>query len=40
MELITYAIMVVVSMLGGLFFFQRNVKRRRAAEPKGVTGDV
>jgi uncharacterized protein (TIRG00374 family) len=40
MELITYAIMVVVSMLGGFFFFQRNFERRRAAEPKEVTGDV
>jgi len=40
MELITYAIMVVVSMLGGFFFFQRNFKRRRAAQPKEVTSDV
>jgi uncharacterized protein (TIRG00374 family) len=34
MELITYAIMVVVSMLGGLFFLQRNFERRRACEPE------
>lgn len=40
MELITYAIMVVVSMLGGFFFLQRNFERRRAAEPKEVPGDV
>ena len=40
MELITYAIMVVVSMLGGFFFFQRNFKRRRAAQSKEVTSDV
>jgi uncharacterized protein (TIRG00374 family) len=40
MELITYAIMVVVSLLGGVFFLQRNLERRRMAGPKEVTNNV
>lgn len=32
MELITYAIMVVVSLLGGVYFLRRNFDRRTAAE--------
>jgi uncharacterized membrane protein YbhN (UPF0104 family) len=40
MELITYAIMVVVSLLGGFYFFQRNFKRTRASESQEVQGDI
>ena len=40
MELITYAIMVVVSVFGGFFFFQRNFARTREAEPREVQSDV
>ena len=40
MELITYAIMVVVSLLGGFFFLLRNVERRRGSQPKEVSNDV
>lgn len=40
MELITYAIMVVVSLLGGFYFFQRHFERARAVEPHGVKRDV
>jgi hypothetical protein len=40
MELITYAIMVVVSLLGGFYFFQRHFERARAVEPQGVKRDV
>jgi hypothetical protein len=32
MELITYAIMVVVSLLGGVYFFRRNLGRQAATE--------
>ncbi len=37
MELITYAIMVVVSFLGGFFFFRRSFERGRLAERQGAT---
>jgi uncharacterized protein (TIRG00374 family) len=40
MELMTYAIMVVVSLLGGMYFFQRNFERTRAAEPPEVESNV
>jgi hypothetical protein len=40
MELITYAIMVVVSILGGIFFFQRNISRPRESKAQGVRNDV
>lgn len=40
MELITYAIMVVVSVLGGVFFLQRSFERKRAVEPREVQDDV
>jgi len=39
-ELITYAIMVVVSLLGGFFFFRRSFERRRAAEAGGAAENV
>jgi hypothetical protein len=40
MELITYAIMVVVSFLGGFYFLRRSFERRRARAPQGVQGNV
>jgi uncharacterized protein (TIRG00374 family) len=40
MELITYAIMVVVSLLGGFFFFKRSFERKRAPAPQEVEQDV
>jgi uncharacterized protein (TIRG00374 family) len=40
MELITYAIMVATSLLGGFYFLQRNLERRRATEPQEVKSDV
>jgi hypothetical protein len=40
MELITYAIMVAVSFLGGFFFLQRHFERRPAAERQEVKNDV
>jgi uncharacterized protein (TIRG00374 family) len=40
MELITYAIMVVVSLLGGFFFLHRNLVRRRGDEPQGAQNHV
>lgn len=40
MELMTYAIMVVVSLLGGVFFFQRNLSRPRESKPREVQSDV
>jgi uncharacterized membrane protein YbhN (UPF0104 family) len=40
MELITYAIMVVVSLLGGVFFLQRNLSRPLKSKPREVQSDV
>jgi uncharacterized protein (TIRG00374 family) len=40
MELITYAIMVVVSLLGGFFFLQRSFGGKSETEPQGVNTDV
>jgi len=40
MELITYAIMVMVSLLGGFFFAQRSFGRKRGIEPQEVHADV
>jgi uncharacterized protein (TIRG00374 family) len=40
MELITYAIMVVVSFLGGFYFLRRNMERARARTRQGVQGNV
>jgi len=40
MELMTYAIMVVVSLLGGIFFFERSFERKRAAKTNEVRIDV
>jgi glycosyltransferase 2 family protein len=40
MELITYAIMVVVSLLGGFFFLRRSFERSRVVERQGARGDV
>ena len=40
MELITYAIMVMVSLLGGIFFFQRSFERKSGIEPQEVHTDV
>ena len=40
MELITYAIMVMVSLVGGLFFVQRSFIRKSGTEPQGVDIDV
>jgi hypothetical protein len=40
MELITYAIMVMVSLLGGLFFAQRSFERKGGIEPQEVHTDV
>jgi len=40
MELITYAIMVVVSLFGGVLFLQRSLKRKGAVEPREVGTNV
>jgi len=40
MELITYAIMVMVSLLGGFFFVQRSFERKSGIEPQEVHTDV
>ena len=40
MELLTYAIMVVVSFLGGFYFLRRSFERRRTPAAQGVEGDV
>ncbi len=40
MELITYAIMVVVSLLGGVYFLQRHLERLGATERNGAGGHV
>lgn len=40
MELITYAIMVMVSLLGGFFFLQRSFVRKNGIEPQEVHTDV
>jgi glycosyltransferase 2 family protein len=40
MELITYAIMVVVSLTGGYYFLQRSFERKGKTEPQGVHIDV
>jgi len=40
MELITYAIMVMVSLIGGFFFVQRSFERKREIEPQEVRNDV
>jgi uncharacterized protein (TIRG00374 family) len=40
MELITYAIMVMVSLLGGFFFLQRSFERKSGIEPQEVHTDV
>ena len=40
MELITYAIMVVVSLLGGVYFFQRNLGRPAATEREKASEHV
>ncbi|MDD4856788.1 MAG: lysylphosphatidylglycerol synthase transmembrane domain-containing protein [Candidatus Krumholzibacteria bacterium] len=40
MELMTYAIMVATSLLGGFYFLQRNFERGRATQPQEVKGDV
>ena len=40
MELITYAIMVVVSLLGGFFFLRRSFERKGTPVPQEVKQDV
>ncbi|MCX5753693.1 MAG: lysylphosphatidylglycerol synthase transmembrane domain-containing protein [Candidatus Krumholzibacteria bacterium] len=40
MELITYAIMVMVSLVGGFFFLQRSFERKGGIEPQEVHTDV
>ena len=40
MELITYAIMVVVSLTGGFFYLQRSFQRKSGIEPQEVHTDV
>jgi uncharacterized protein (TIRG00374 family) len=40
MELITYAIMVMVSLIGGFFYLQRSFERKSGIEPQEVHTDV